>query len=85
MQRLSLSLDQPLNTWEKVGYYVHHICCRRCRVSRTHFLHLDRNLKSLAKNINNLEDLQQANPQQVTMVKHRPEFLAELKEKLKSA
>lgn len=78
-ERLCRSLDAPLKGWDRVGYLVHFVACRRCRVAKTQILQLEQTLQGLATTL--------AKPSteaaELPVVELRAGFLEELEERLK--
>lgn len=74
-ERLSNSFQQPLSGWEKLGYWVHHISCRRCRVAKTQIIILNETLARYGKSLADSKSIgQEATPSS--------EFIAKLKQKI---
>ncbi len=78
-ERLCRSIDAPLTGWDRIGYLIHYFACRRCRVAKTQIVQLERTLDGLATTLVAAPRDEAALP----VVELRPEFLHELKERLR--
>ena len=78
MERLSDSFDRQLTFREKVGFFIHHYCCRRCRVARTHIVQLNSSIDAIAERMRRSGELLEVKELSV-----RPEYLEEIKRRVR--
>lgn len=78
MERLSDSFDRELTVWERISFLVHHYCCRRCRVARTHIIQLNGSIHTIAESMRSSGELLEIKELSV-----RPDYLEEIKRRIR--